>query len=153
MLCTIQAVLPHMREQRSGRIVNISSVLGFLPAPYMALYSASKHAVEGLSETLDHEVRQFGIRVALVEPSFTKTNMDLNAPQTASKIPDYSREFDIVSQAIQKNVQKAPDPEGVASTILNAALGRWKMRHTPKARRHVWLNCAVSCLLDRSRKA
>ncbi|MFG5202086.1 oxidoreductase [Xylella fastidiosa subsp. multiplex] len=132
MLRTIKAVLPHMRGQRSGRIVNISSVLGFLPAPYMALYSASKHAVEGLSETLDHEVRQFGIRVALVEPSFTKTNLDLNAPQTASKIPDYSREFDIVSKAIQKNVQKAPDPEGVASTILNAALGRWKMRHTPK---------------------
>jgi NAD(P)-dependent dehydrogenase (short-subunit alcohol dehydrogenase family) len=67
-----KAVLPHMRKQGSGRIVNVSSVLGFLPAPYMALYSASKHAVEGLSETLDHEVRQFGIRVALVEPSLPK---------------------------------------------------------------------------------
>lgn len=132
ILRTIQAVLPHMRQQRSGRIVNISSVLGFLPAPYMALYSASKHAVEGLSETLDHEVRQFGIRVALVEPSFTKTNLDLNAPQTAFKIDDYSGEFGIVSQAIQKNVQKAPDPEGVASTIFDAALGTWKMRRTPK---------------------
>lgn len=86
LLRTTKAVLPHMRKQRSGRIVNVSSVLGFLPAPYMALYSASKHAVEGLSETLNHEVRQFGIRVALVEPSFTKTNLDLNAPETASKI-------------------------------------------------------------------
>ncbi|XAH21105.1 oxidoreductase [Xylophilus sp. GW821-FHT01B05] len=132
LLRTIQAVLPHMRKQRSGRIVNISSVLGFLPAPYMALYSASKHAVEGLSETLDHEVRQFGVRVALVEPSFTKTNLDLNAPQTASKIPDYSREFGVVSQAIQKNVQKAPEPDGVADTIVDAALGAWKMRRTPK---------------------
>ncbi|KAJ4852711.1 SDR family NAD(P)-dependent oxidoreductase [Xylella fastidiosa subsp. multiplex] len=66
MLRTIKAVLPHMRGQRSGRIVNISSVLGFLPRTLHALYSASKHAVEGLSETLDHEVRQFGIRVALV---------------------------------------------------------------------------------------
>jgi short-subunit dehydrogenase len=121
-----------MRKQGSGRIVNISSVLGFLPAPYMSLYSASKHAVEGLSETLDHEVRQFGIRVALVEPSFTRTNLDLNAPQTASKIPDYSREFGVVSQAIQKNVQKAPEPDGVANTIVDAALGTWKMRRTPK---------------------
>ncbi|MGC5833502.1 oxidoreductase, partial [Ralstonia pseudosolanacearum] len=101
LLRVIKAVLPHMREQHSGRIVNVSSVLGFLPAPYMALYSASKHAVEGLSETLDHEVRQFGIRVALVEPSFTKTNLDLNAPQTVSRIPDYNKELGIVSQAIQ----------------------------------------------------
>ncbi|MEC5317713.1 oxidoreductase [Brenneria populi subsp. brevivirga] len=132
LLRTIQTVLPYMREQRSGRIVNISSVLGFLPAPYMALYSASKHAVEGLSETLDHEVRQFGIRVALVEPSFTKTNLDLNAPQTSAKIPEYGGEFGVVSQAIQKNVQKAPDPDGVAGTIVEAALAGWKMRRTPK---------------------
>lgn len=132
LLRTIKVVLPHMRAQRTGRIVNVSSVLGFLPAPYMALYSASKHAVEGLSETLDHEVRQFGIRVVLVEPSFTKTNLDLNAPQTVARIPDYNKELGIVSQAIQHNVQKAPMPEGVADTIVNAALGAWKMRHTPK---------------------
>lgn len=132
LLRTIKAVLPHMREQRSGRIINVSSVLGFLPAPYMALYSASKQAVEGLSETLDHEVRQFGIRVALVEPSFTKTNLDLNAPHTASTIVAYRRERDIVSRAIQKNVQKAPTPDAVAATIVRAALEGWKMRHTPK---------------------
>lgn len=132
LLRTIQAALPYMRAQRAGRIVNVSSVLGFLPAPYMALYSASKHAVEGLSETLDHEVRQFGIRVALVEPSFTKTNLDLNAPQTVTRIPAYSKELGIVSKAIQNNVQKAPQPDGVAKTIVDAALGPWKMRHTPK---------------------
>ncbi|WP_199052344.1 oxidoreductase [Aquitalea sp. ASV15] len=132
LLRVIKTTLPHMRAQRSGRIVNVSSVLGFLPAPYMALYSASKHAVEGLSETLDHEVRQFGIRVALVEPSFTKTNLDINAPQTAARISDYDVELGIVSQAIQNNVQKAPNPDGVAATIVEAALGRWKMRHTPK---------------------
>ncbi|PLK50578.1 oxidoreductase [Uliginosibacterium sp. TH139] len=132
LLRTIKAVLPYMRGQGSGRIVNVSSVLGFLPAPYMALYSASKHAVEGLSETLDHEVRQFGIRVALVEPSFTKTNLDLNAPQTIARIPAYGKELGVVSQAIQNNVQKAPLPDGVAKTIVDAALGPWKMRHTPK---------------------
>jgi len=128
----IKAVLPHMRAQRSGRIVNVSSVLGFLPAPYMSLYSASKHAIEGLSESLDHEVRQFGIRVSLIEPSFTKTNLDVNAPQTATKIADYQKELAVVSQAIQKNVQKAPLPDEVADTIVGAALKPWKMRHTPK---------------------
>ncbi|HWV02890.1 oxidoreductase [Ralstonia sp.] len=132
ILRTSQAVLPHMRAQRSGRIVNISSVLGFLPAPYMGLYSASKHAVEGMSETLDHEVRKFGIRVVLVEPSFTKTSLDVNAPQAVSKVSAYDAERGIVSQAIQKSVQKAPDPDGVASTIVDAALGAWKMRRTPK---------------------
>lgn len=132
ILRTTQAVLPHMREQGAGRIVNVSSVLGFLPAPYMGLYAASKHAVEGMSDTLDHEVRKFGIRVALVEPSFTKTNLDINAPQTASRIPAYDKERSVVSQAIQKNVQKAPEPDGVASTIVDAALGAWKMRRTPK---------------------
>ncbi|MHA6821410.1 oxidoreductase [Ralstonia pseudosolanacearum] len=132
ILRTTRAVLPHMRAQRSGRIVNISSVVGFLPAPYMGLYSASKHAVEGMSETLDHEVRKFGIRVSLVEPSFTKTSLDTNAPRAASKVAAYDAERGVVSQAIQKSIQKAPDPEGVASTIVDAALGTWKMRLTPK---------------------
>ena len=132
VLRTTRAVLPHMRAQRSGRIVNISSVLGFLPAPYMGLYSASKHAVEGMSETLDHEVRKFGIRVSLVEPSFTKTSLDANAPHAAATLSAYDAERRVVSQSIQKSIQKAPDPDGVASTIVDAALGSWKMRRTPK---------------------
>lgn len=131
-LRTSQAVLPHMREQRAGRIVNVSSVLGFLPAPYMGLYSASKHAVEGLSETLDHEVRRFGVRVVLVEPSYTKTNLDLNAPEAASRISAYDSDRDLASRAIVKSVQKAPAPETVAATIVEAAFGNWQMRRTPK---------------------
>lgn len=131
ILRTAQAVLPHMRAQRSGRIVNVSSVLGFLPAPYMGLYSASKHAVEGLSETLDHEVRQFGIRVTLVEPTFTKTNLDVNSPHAKSKIADYDRERGLASRAVADSVSGASEPDGVASTIVDAALGAWRMRRTP----------------------
>ncbi len=131
ILRTVQAVLPHMRAQRSGRIVNVSSVLGFLPAPYMGLYSASKHAVEGLSETLDHEVRQFGIRVTLVEPSFTKTNLDINAPQTGATVAAYDRERGLAARAVVDSVKNAPDPESVATTIVDAALGKWSMRRTP----------------------
>src|SRR5881397_323930 len=55
-----RAVLPHMRARGNGRIINISSVLGFLPAPYMAIYAATKHAVEGYTESLDHELRNWG---------------------------------------------------------------------------------------------
>ncbi|WP_175885216.1 oxidoreductase [Burkholderia sp. BCC0044] len=131
ILRTVQAVLPHMRARRSGRIVNVSSVLGFLPAPYMGLYAASKHAVEGLTETLDHEVRQFGIRATLVEPSFTRTNLDVNAPLANLKIADYDRERTLASRAVVDNVKAAPEPDGVAATIVDAALGAWRMRRAP----------------------
>ena len=131
ILRTAQAVLPGMRAQGAGRIVNVSSVLGFLPAPYMGLYSASKHAVEGLSETLDHEVRQFGVRVTLVEPHYTKTNLDANSPQANRTITAYDRERGLVARAIAGSVRGAPEPEGVAATIVEAALDPWRMRRTP----------------------
>jgi len=70
---TTRAVVPYMRKQGEGRIINIGSVLGFLPAPYMALYAATKHAVEGYSESLDHELRLRGIRVSVIEPAYTNT--------------------------------------------------------------------------------
>lgn len=131
MLRAIQAVLPQMRAQRGGRIVNVSSVLGFLPAPYMGLYAASKHAVEGLSETLDHEVRQFGIRVSLVEPAFTNTKLDVNASVTAKQIEDYDLERGLATAAVVNNAKTAPAPQRVAKTIVKAATGNWCMRHTP----------------------
>ncbi|MBT9098879.1 oxidoreductase [Methylovulum psychrotolerans] len=134
ILRTSKAVLPFMRAQNFGRIINISSVLGFLPVPYLGLYAASKHAVEGLSESLDHEVRQFGIRVVLVEPAFTKTNLDANSPQAVALIAAYDNERGNASKAINKSVSNAPEPDGVADTIIDAAFGPWKMRHQPKGR-------------------
>ena len=73
-----KAVLPHMRAQGGGRIINLSSVVGFMPAPYMAVYAATKHAIEGYSESVDHEVREQGVRVLLVEPAYTRTGFDAN---------------------------------------------------------------------------
>src|SRR5215472_13582148 len=58
-----RAVLPHMRSRESGRIINVGSVLGFLPMPYGALYAATKHAIEGYSESLERELRTRGIRL------------------------------------------------------------------------------------------
>ena len=131
MLRVTRAVLPCMREKRRGRIVNVSSVLGVLPAPYMGLYAASKHAVEGLSESLDHEVRQFGIRATLVQPAFTRTHLDANAPQVKARIAGYDRERDLVTLSVADSVSSAPEPHGVAATIVEAALGPWRMRCTP----------------------
>lgn len=131
ILRTTQAVLPYMRIQHYGKIINVSSVLGFLPSAYMGLYSATKHAVEGLSESLDHELRQFGIRVSIVQPSFTKTNLDKNAPIVSSKIPEYDNERNLATQAVLNQIDHAPQPDGVADTIVKAALNNWQMRLTP----------------------
>lgn len=131
MLRVIKAVLPHMRAKNRGRIINVSSVLGFLPAPYMALYSASKHAVEGLSESLDHEVRQFGIRVSLVEPAFTKTRLDQNSAFTLATLALYNSERDRSSIAVFKQISLAPEPVTVAKIIYKSATKTWRMRYTP----------------------
>lgn len=84
-----RAVVPHMRRQGSGRIINMGSVLGLVPMPFMALYSATKHAVEGYSESLDHELRTKGIRVSIVEPAYTKTNFDAHFLAPDAQLDDY----------------------------------------------------------------
>ena len=84
-----QKVLVVKALQRSGRIVNVSSVLGFLPMPYGALYAATKHAVEGYSESLDHELRTRGIRVSVIEPAYTKTRFDANFVEPDAKLDEY----------------------------------------------------------------
>ena len=95
------AVLPAMRRQGKGRIVNLSSVQGFIPAPYFALYSSTKHAIEGYSESLDHELRPFGIRVSLVEPAYTRTSFEDNLakPDQLLDIYDSARAGMNVSRA------------------------------------------------------
>jgi NAD(P)-dependent dehydrogenase (short-subunit alcohol dehydrogenase family) len=115
-----QAVLPAMRGQRFGRIVNISSVLGFLPGPYIGIYAATKHAVEGYTETLDHEVRQFGIRALLVEPSFTKTGLGTHGRQTRSKLDVYADARRRVTDAILEKIEEGSNPRAVAEVVYRA---------------------------------
>jgi NAD(P)-dependent dehydrogenase (short-subunit alcohol dehydrogenase family) len=112
-----KAVLPIMREQRSGRIVFISSLVGFLPAPFMGFYSASKHAIEGYSESLDHEIRPFGVRAILVEPGFIKTRIDQNAQHAAATIGDYAVARERVGSGINAAVDNGDDPRLVAAAV------------------------------------
>lgn len=74
----INSVLPHMRRQKRGHMINISSLAGLFAIPYQAFYSASKHALEGYTEALRMEVRQFGIRVSLIEPGDFRTEISKN---------------------------------------------------------------------------
>lgn len=114
-------VLPHMRRQGGGRIVNISSVLGIVPAPYSAHYASTKHALEGYSESLDHEVRGFGIRVSLVEPGFVRTVFDQNGLKPDLKLPEYDAARADALALLADVMPKADLPDVTASVVVRAA--------------------------------
>lgn len=124
----IRAVLPSMRGARSGLIINISSVLGFLPAPFMGIYASSKHALEGLSESLDHEIREFNVRVVLLEPTFTNTNLDVNSAHTEAPLGPYANQFEATIKTVQAQIKSASPPTLVAQKILSAITSPYKMR-------------------------
>lgn len=115
------AFLPILRLQGYGRILNIGSVAGLIPGPYGAYYSASKHALEGYSESLDHEVRQFGIRVAVIEPWATKTAIEANSPLGDRPVAAYAQTKARYQAAFDAAMAAGDPPENVAETILKAA--------------------------------
>src|SRR5687768_13963331 len=130
-----RAVVPHMRRQGGGRIINIGSVLGFLPAPYMALYAATKHAIEGYSESLDHELRTRGIRVSVVEPAYTQTQFDAHLLEADSKLDEYRDIRAALGRRIRELVEAGDDPGVVADAVLKAALAaRPKLRYSVSGR-------------------
>jgi NAD(P)-dependent dehydrogenase (short-subunit alcohol dehydrogenase family) len=133
-----KAVLPHMRAQGRGRIINISSVLGLVPGPYMAAYAATKHAVEGYSESVDHEVREHGVRVLLVEPAYTKTGFDANAVQPDTPLAIYAEQRQVFDRVLASAMEGGDDPAIVAKVIVASATDRKpKLRYTagPRAGR------------------
>jgi NAD(P)-dependent dehydrogenase (short-subunit alcohol dehydrogenase family) len=126
-----RAVLPQMRKLGSGRILNISSVLGFLPAPYMALYAATKHAVEGYSESLDHELRTRGIRVSTIQPAYTKTGFDANLLEPDAPLDEYRKIRAALNIRVKELVESGDEPAVVADIVLKAATAaRPKLKYT-----------------------
>ena len=125
------AVLPHMRAQGSGRVVNVSSVLGLIPAPFMAVYAATKHAVEGYSESVDHELREHGVRMLLVEPAYTSTSFEASSMTPDSPLPVYAAQREVSRDVLATAVRNADDPDVVAQVIVAAATdSRPKLRYT-----------------------
>jgi len=115
------AVLPTMRRQGRGRIVNLSSVLGLIPAPFSAIYASTKHAIEGYSESLDHELRTFGIRVVLVEPAYTRTAFEENLARPDLLLEIYDAARASMNVINRKAIETGDAPEVVAKTIVEAA--------------------------------
>src|SRR5205809_6746556 len=139
VLRVTNAILPGMRQQGFGRIVNISSVLGFLPAPYLGIYAASKHAIEGYSETLDHEIRRFGVRALLVEPAYTRTKLSGNTKSPKISLAVYADERKRLTDAIQQNIERGDDPRMVAEAVWNALTAK-----SPRLRYPVGKGVALS---------
>ena len=126
-----RAVVPHMRRQGGGQIINIGSVLGFLPAPYMALYAATKHALAGYSESLDHELRTRGIRVTVIEPAFTKTHFEANLLEPDAALDEYREARAGVTRQLRAALETADEPGVVADVVLEAAsAARPRLRYT-----------------------
>jgi short-subunit dehydrogenase len=115
------AVLPIMRVQGSGRILNVGSGLGFIPAPFNAHYSGTKHALEGYSESLDHEVRGFGVRVLVIEPATTRTSFESSTVPSDVPIKAYDASRSKYLIAFERAMAAADTAESVAETIVRAA--------------------------------
>ncbi len=120
-----KAVLPIMRQQQSGRIINTSSMSGKVYAPLSSWYHASKHALEGWSDCLRLEVKPFGIDVVIIEPGMIATEFgDVSIPhmkQLAAPGP-YSSMYKALLAAVEKSIQKAQSssPDVIANVVSKA---------------------------------
>lgn len=119
----IQAVLPTMRKQRSGRILNLSSGAGLFGYPGGSAYVSSKFAVEGLSESMAYELEPFGIRVILIEPGFVQTNF-ANSMVIAKKALDptspYSQMMQRIAASSSELAKSGSSADLIANVILDA---------------------------------
>ncbi len=128
----IRLVLPHMRAQRNGRILNISSVGGMMAMPTMGIYSASKFALEGMTEALWYEVRPWNIKVSLVQPGFIRSRSfertrytDLSESAVRGDNDPYAAHYQHMSRFIAKYMERATaTPDGVARVV-------WKTMRQP----------------------
>jgi short-subunit dehydrogenase len=120
-----QQVLPIMRKQKSGKIVNVSSGAGRIGFPGMSAYVSSKFALEGLSESMSYELEPFGIKVVIIEPGVIRTNFKKNSVMSKksldnSSISPYSSIIQKIDSSISSIIEHATPPEEVAKAILHA---------------------------------
>jgi NAD(P)-dependent dehydrogenase (short-subunit alcohol dehydrogenase family) len=120
----VKAVLPAMREARSGRIVTIGSLAGLMAIPFNSFYCGTKFALEGYTEALWFELKPFGIGVSLIEPGFVRTPINQAARVAAEPLGAYDGPRDRAMAAVGHSVDKGIAPEQVAQAVLRAAQSR-----------------------------
>ena len=128
----VQAVLPTMRQQKSGHIIQVSSIAGRVGLPAQPIYSSSKWALEGLSENLAHDLSSFGVKVSIIEPGVTRTAIlgkNNTVPQNDDFENIYARMLDMYMQGIEANIR----PEAVSETILQCLESSSKQLRWPVA--------------------
>jgi short-subunit dehydrogenase len=122
-----------MRQRRSGRILNVSSIGGRITMPLFGVYSASKYAVEALSDSLRMELRAFGIRVVLIEPGPINTDFTNRAMNNADKYRDPSSPYAAVIERAEKLASIA-ERTGVSPAVITRAIRRAMTSRFPRAR-------------------
>jgi NAD(P)-dependent dehydrogenase (short-subunit alcohol dehydrogenase family) len=124
-----RAALPYLRASR-GHVVMMGSVAGFLAKPAEGFYSATKHALEGYADVLRMELAPFGVRVALVEPGFVRTNLASNAHAVAAPLAAYEDLRRALGQALARDVEKGIDAAEVAACVSRIVASEApKLRH------------------------
>lgn len=130
-----KAMLPHMRERRSGTIVNVSSMGGIIAIPLYSTYHGTKWAVEGFTESLHYELAPFNIKLKLIEPGAIKTDfydrsMNMVEP---GEITDYQTYYDKVTPKLEYPEQSGAEPREVAKVIFKAARSKSNRLRYPAA--------------------
>lgn len=120
---TIRIALPHFRENKGGKIINIASMLGRITLPFMSIYAASKHAVEGLSEDLYYELKDFNIQVKVIEPGTIRTNFFTSSLVRAESetVKAYDRYWHTYIKNMIARGNGGKDPMLAAEVVYEAA--------------------------------
>jgi NAD(P)-dependent dehydrogenase (short-subunit alcohol dehydrogenase family) len=125
VLQVCQTVIPFMRKQKAGNIINISSIAGEVGLPFRGIYASTKFALEGMTEAMRMELLPFGIKTSIIQPGDFNTNINQNRIVIGSKKGSPYKQFlDTVTDQIQEEMQKAPTPESIgilAEKILKSS--------------------------------
>ena len=145
-----QAVLPHMRRAKNGKIINLSSIGGVMGLPYQGFYSASKFAIEGFSEALAAEVKGFGIRVCLVEPGDFATGFTSSRRNSQATLDDpaYGPLFSRTLALIEKEENGGLKPEVLARRIVRLVERRRPPLRSVVSNLEQWLSVVLKRILS-----